>query len=185
MIAWAYKAQISCIFGQWAKAESIYKDMITLSETFYFSYAVMISSLYGGIASYSLYNENKSRKHLNVARRHRKFLHRAFIRGCPNAFAFLTLLNAEDISIKKSVASNTVIQAYDIAIATMATEKLPNFEALAKERAGYYAIQCGNRILAKLYFDQALELYNDTWGAVAKYDWLVETVEKKMSRLPP
>ena len=182
-VAWSYKAQLACLFGFWSLAESIYKDMLGLGESFHFCYGVMPCSLFGGIASYSLYTENGNRKHLNYARKNRKTLRKAKSRGCPNASAFLTLLDAEELAVRKSVAPGKVSDAYNVAIAAMDAEQLCHIEALANERAGFFQAKVGNRAEAEKHFERAMKLYKYEWGAIAKHDWLKEESVKVLAGL--
>jgi predicted ATPase len=184
MSAWMHKALLCCLFGDWAKAESVFQDMMRLSDGFYFGFGVIPCSLFGGLASFSLFKENRKRKHLRFAKKNQNTLRQAQMRGCPNAPVFLNLLIAEALSVKKSAKPQLVTAAYDFAIEAMASEKYPQFEALANERAGFYQIQCKNRIAADNYFKQALNLYKYEWGSFAKHDWLTEKVERAMSMLP-
>jgi predicted ATPase len=184
MTAWIYKAQLSYLFGEWAKAESVLQDMMQMCDAFYFTFGIIPTSLFGGLASFSLFRENGKRKHLRLAKKNQNTLKGVQRRGSPNAPVFLNLLNAEALSIKKSAKSHAVTTAYGIAIEAMAREKYPQFEALANERAGFYQIRCKNRVAAEMYFERALELYKYDWGSITKHDWLSEKVEQALSMLP-
>ena len=184
MIALTYKAQLSCFFGFWEKSVSIFQHMMKFCEGFYFGYGVMPCSFFGGIASYSLYKQSKKRKHLKFARKNQNTLQRAQNRGCPNALAFLTLLRAEALAVKHSIRISVVTAAYDFAIETMASEKLPHLEGLANERAAFYQVQCRNRSAAEQYFERALVIYMYDWGSIAKHDWLLEQMDAAFMMLP-
>jgi hypothetical protein len=177
MVALTYKANLSCFFGFWEKSVSITKHMMKYSDGFYLGYGVIPCSLFAGIASFSLYRKTKQRKHLTFARQNQATLQRAHNRGCPNALAFLTLLKAEALSVKHSVNYSVVNAAFDLAIETMASEKLPHTEALANERAAFYEVQRRNKFGAEKYFERALEIYKYDWGSIAKHDWLLEQME--------
>ena len=178
-----YKAQLACWFGFWSLSESVCKEMMSTGKSYGYTFAVMPSSLFGGIASYSLYKENGLRKHLKFARKNRKTLRAADSRGCPNASAFLMLLDAEDQSVQKRMVPDEVSAAFRQAIDKMAAEGFPHFEGLANERAAFFQVKLGNRADAENYFARAMELYKYEWGSIAKYDWLKEKSAKALVKL--
>ena len=90
---------------------------------------------------------------------------------------------AEDLSLKKSQTTADIVAAYDLAIETMASDKLPHAEALANERAAFYQVKCKNQYAAETYFERALQLYAYEWGATAKHDYLVEVMEKTLMKM--
>jgi Flp pilus assembly protein TadD len=94
----------------------------------------------------------------------------------------LSLLDAEDLSIRKSAKTQDVLAAYTRAIDVMALEGLPHTEALANERAGFFLVKAGNRSEAVHYFARALQLYKYEWGSYAKHDWLLEASEKALGK---
>ena len=183
MMTLNYKALLACSFGFWSMAESIYVDLISMGKTFYFSFAAMSNSLFGGIASYSCYEQNGKRKHLKLARKNRTRLVRAASRGCPNATAYLSFLEAEDLAVRKSSRPHDVSAAYKTAIGMLVSEGFPHTEAYARERAGFFHAKVGNREEAASCFRRALELYRDDWGAIARHDWLMEKSEVALRRM--
>ena len=52
-----YKAQLACWFRFWLLSKSICRDMMINGKLYGYTFAVMPSSLFGRIASYSLYKE--------------------------------------------------------------------------------------------------------------------------------
>jgi predicted ATPase len=183
LMALTYKAQLACLFGFWSLSESLYEDVVHgVGQSVHYSFGIMPHSLFGGIASYSLYAQNNKRKHLRLARRKRMIIARAVSRGCPNGFAFLSLLDAEDLSVRKSATTQYVMATYTRAIDAMASEGLPHTEALANERAGFFLAKAGNRAEAVQYFERALHLYEYEWGSYAKHDWLLETSAKALGK---
>jgi hypothetical protein len=183
LMALTYKAQLACWFGFWSLSESLYKEVVhAVGESVHYSFGIMPHSLFGGIASYSLYVQKNKRKHLRLARRKRMTIKRAVSRGCPNGIAFLSLLDAEDVSVRKFAKTQDVMAAYTRAIDAMASEGLPHTEALANERAGFFIAKTGNRSEAINYFERALHLYNHEWGSYAKHDWLLEASVKALGK---
>ena len=181
-LAGAFKIQLAFWFGYWSQCESIYKNMLGIGKTFHYSHGAMPCSLFVGISSYSLYQQNGNRKHLKSARKHRETLGRAESRGCTRASAFLTLLDAEELSVRKSMAPDTVAAAYNRAIQAMAAEGFPNLEGLANERAAFFKVKLGDREQARKYFERAMKLYKYEWGAIAKCNWLKEESAKALAR---
>jgi hypothetical protein len=182
LLALTYKAQLACLFGYWSISESFYEDIRGIGRSFHHSFGVIPHSLFGGLASYSLYGQIKERKHLKRARWNRANLQGAVSRGCPNGTAFLSLLDAEDLSVRKSAKIQDVVAAYKRAIDVMALEGLPHTEALANERAGFFLVKAGNRVDAAQYFERALRLYKYEWGSYAKHDWLLEASAKALGK---
>jgi hypothetical protein len=66
----------------------------------------------------------------------------------------------------------------------MAESNWPNWEGTANERAAFYLIRIGDIDLAEQYFDRALYLYLEEWGATTKYDWLLEVSENALAKKP-
>jgi predicted ATPase len=183
MMTLNYKAILACSFGFWSIAESLFIELMSMGKTFYFSYAAMSNSLFGGIASYSCYQESGKRKHLKLARKNRRRLASAVSRGCPNAQAYLSFLHAEDLAVRKSATSHAVTAAYNTAIESFITVGFPHTQAMALERAGFFQAKRGNRDEATLYFQKALDLLYNTWGSIARHDWLVEQSESALGRI--
>ena len=180
LLAWTYKAQLACLFGFWSISETLYKDMKGVGQSFHYSFGLMPHSFYAGLASYSLYAQNHKRTHLKFARLKRRTIERAVSRGCPNGTAFLSLLDAEDLSVRRHAKPQDIIAAYTRAIDAMALDRLPHMEGLANERAGFFQGRVGNRSEAVQYFDRALHLYKYEWGSYAKHDWLLEASVKAL-----
>jgi histidine kinase len=179
-----HKIQLTFYFGEWEKAIGICNDMMGLKQGFHFNFAALPCSFFAAMASYSMYRKNKKRKYRKAARQHQRILWQADSRKCPNSAIFSYFLKAEHLSIKKSASFHEVTSAYEFTIETIAAQNFPQFEALAFERAAFYQVKCKNRVAAQEYFDQALELYGNKWGAVAKHDFLAEVMEEELSRLP-
>ena len=94
----------------------------------------------------------------------------------------MTLLDAEELSVRKSMAPDTVAAAYNRAIQAMAAEGFPNLEGLANERAAFFKVKLGDREQARKYFERAMKLYKYEWGAIAKCNWLKEESAKALAR---
>jgi len=183
MVSWSRKAQLACLFGFWALAESVYRDMSTMGPAFHFSYAVVSGSFYAAIASYSRYMETGNHKHYKIAQGYKKKLERVAAIGSPNAIPFLPFLDAEELAVRKSLVPTVVSAAYTKAIDVMKSADLVHLEAYANERAGFYHARLENRSAAETHFNRAMELYRFEWGSIAKYEWLAEKSQKALSRL--
>ena len=93
--------------------------------------------------------------------------------GNPNVASFLLFLEAEELALKKSRNITTVVAAYTNAIDTMHSEGFIQREALANERLSEVLFLLGWHTLSKQYLDRSLQLYRDEYGAMAKYEWLL------------
>lgn len=183
MIAWSRKAQLACLFGCWALSESVYRDMSTMGPAFHMSYAVVPSSFFAAIASYSRYQETGNNKHLKVAQSYKKKLQFVVSKGNPNAIPYMAVLDAEELSTRKSSSHESIGVAYAKGIDAMATANVVHMEAFAHERAGFYYARHGSRSEAVDNFNRAMDLYLYEWGAIAKYEWLAEKSEKALGHL--
>ncbi|KAI2491578.1 hypothetical protein MHU86_22983 [Fragilaria crotonensis] len=177
MMALNFKAILACSFGFWSMAESIFIELISTGKTFFFSYAAPSNSLFAAISSYSCYQQSGKRKHLKLARKNRRRLASAVLLGCPDAPSYLSFLDAEDLAIRKSAKPGAIVDAYNTAIDKLASAGFPHTEAYAVERAGFFQAKLGKYDDASIYFQKALRLYYDTWGSIARHDWLVEQIE--------
>jgi tetratricopeptide (TPR) repeat protein len=183
MMALNYKAILACSFGFWSMAESIFTELTSMGKTFFFSYAAPSNSFFGGIASYSCYQQSGKRKHLKLARKNRARLASAASRGSPDAPSYLSFLDAEDLAVRKSATPGAVVAAYNAAIGKLVSAGFPHTEGYALERAGFFHAKIGNYDEAVLYFQKALHLYYNTWGAPARHDWLVEQSEIALGKM--
>jgi predicted ATPase len=183
MMALNYKAILACSFGFWSMAESIFIELMSTGKTFFFSYAASTTSLFGGIASYSCYQQNGKRKHLKLARKHRSLLASSASRGSPDAPSYLSFLDAEDLAVRKSATPGAVAAAYNAAIGKLATAGFLHTQAHALERAGFFHAKVGEYDDAAYYFQKALHMYYNTWGCIARHDWLVEQSERALARM--
>ena len=155
-----------------------------MADVFQYSYGVFSCYIFGGISSYSLYKENGNRKHLYFARKKQKEASASRIAGMPkNVSAYLKLLDAEELSVRKLTAPRIVSVAYDRAIDAMAAAGRPHMEALANKRAAYFQVKQGNRAEAQKYFERAVHLYKYEWGGNAKHDWLTEESTAALSTI--
>ncbi|KAI2513686.1 histidine kinase [Fragilaria crotonensis] len=183
MMTLNYKATLACYFGFWSMAESIFIEVMSMGKTFFFCNAAMSNAVFGGIASYSCYQQSGKRKHLRLARKNRTRLASAVSRGCVNAHLYLSFLDAEDLAIRKSAKPFAVVAAYNTAIEKFDSVGFPHMVAYAHERAGFFQAKLGNRNEAVVCFQKALDLYYNTWGSTARHDWLVEHSEHALGRI--
>ncbi|KAI2513703.1 serine threonine protein kinase [Fragilaria crotonensis] len=183
MMTLNYKAILACCFGFCLMAESILMELMSMGKTFFYSYGTPSSFLFGGIASYSCYQQNGKRKHLKLARMFRRRLASIVSRGCPNSPPYLLLLDAEDLAVRKSAKHGAVSAAYNTAIGKLNAMGFPHTEAYALERAGFFQARLGNYDDAAFYFQKALDLLWHTCGSIARHDWLVEQSERALGSI--
>jgi hypothetical protein len=164
-------------------SESIFIKLMSTGKSFFYSYGAPSHALFGGIASYSCYQQSGKRKHLKLARSNRRRLASAVSRGCLNAQVYLSFLDAEDLAVRQSSSPNAVSAAYNTAIEKFFSVGFPHMEAYALERAGFFQAKLGNYDDAVFYFQKALDLYYNTWGSIARHDWLVEHSERALGRI--
>lgn len=136
-VAWSRKAQLAYLFENWALSQSVYKDMFTMGPAFHFSYAIVPSSFFTAVASFSRYEQTGIRKHLKAAKSFKKKLEGVAAIGSPNAIPFLAFLDAEALAITSIALLGAVMASYDEAISVMATHNLVHMEGFANERAGF------------------------------------------------
>jgi predicted ATPase len=182
-----YKARLACVFGFWSLSESIYKDIKVdikgIGTQAYLTYGSISLYWSAAIASYSLYKENGKRKHLRIARKNRRNLQRAEAEGCPNASSFLTLIDAEELSLRKSVASYLVAGAYNRAFDAAAAAGLSHLKGCICERTAFYYVNLGLFDEADTNFTKAMEIYKYEMSAHAMHSWLKEASEEALSKL--
>jgi tetratricopeptide (TPR) repeat protein len=180
MMTLNYKAILACCFGFYSMAESIFIELTSMGKTFFYSYGTPSNSLFGGIASYHCYQQTGKRKHLKLARKNRSRLASIVSRGSPDAPSYMSLLDAEDLAVRKSAPSHAVVAAFETAIEKLVTAGIPHSEAYALERTGFFLANRGNYDDAVFYFQKALDLYFTTCGSIARHDWLVEQSERAL-----
>jgi len=183
-IAWQYKAQLAFWFGFWDLAVSVYKEMADLDTTVHLTVATVPISFFSAMASLAVFGETGKRKHLTVAKRNRNKVRRAAAIGSQPAAAYLTLLDAETLSMRKSASRASVMGAYCKAIEAASSQQLVHIEALANEREGFFYASRGSRPEAEACFARAVDLYENGWDAHAKTAWLLEKSRIVLLRLP-
>jgi GAF domain-containing protein len=57
----------------------------------------------------------------------------------------------------------------------MKAEKFVHLEALGNERLSTILFSLGRHDLSNCYLEEALRLYRDEWGAIAKCEWLLSS----------
>lgn len=181
VVAMMFEAQLSYFLGYDEAAELIYKDMDKIGDVFRYSYAVLPYLFFGAMTHYERYRNTDARKHLKAARKYKKELEKIASLGGPNASPFIALLCAEELAFTKATAAMLSV-AYNRAISVLAADRWVHMEALANERAGFVFAELGEGVDAETYFDRALHLYQNGWGAIAKYQYLREQKAVALSR---
>ena len=118
---------------------------------------------------------NRSRYRLRANKIVRTMKKRVY-NGQANHEPLLRILVAEQISLKQGDLV-TLIRTHDEAIACAARFSVPQYEALANEKAGN-SLASRDSVTADRYYSRAWELY-DKWGAQV----LVDQVERKRAQL--
>lgn len=132
-----------------------------------------LNLLYFGLTYVDMYRRfDRKRKFLSRARRSLKGLRRDGVEN-PNTKASFYLLNAElYVIMSKTATEDSVLEKYELAATAASEAGLPQFEALANERAAL-AISCLNFDLAVEHMARAKEVYFN-WGANAIVEYLDE-----------
>lgn len=177
---WIHKLMLNYDFGFYHEARRVINNLATTGNSTRFHFSFRLIHFYASLTYYALCRGGKSRKSLRLARKYKRSFQTPA--DCPNNPGPLALLTAEDLSVQKNSRKDKVLAAYDDAIAAMHNQKLFHFEGTANERAGYYALGVGAHQLAMEYFERAMKLYRDQWGAVAKYEWLKEQVARQQRK---
>ena len=182
-VAWFYKLQLACQFGYYSVIPSLLEALDTDGQAAKNHFNFYLWQFYGSMASFELFRRTGKRKHLSDARSYQKALQKASGGINPNIPPFLALLSAEELSLKKS-GSPFIATSFNQAIKAFADAGLVNIEALANERAGFvFARKLKIRQLAVRYFDRALDIHQNDWGSIAKYEWLQHVSSKCLGAL--
>jgi tetratricopeptide (TPR) repeat protein len=180
-VLYNWKMQLSYHFGFYRIANSLLDDINRTGKTFVTHFSIYFRYFLGASMNYEMYYTSGQRSVLRVARKYHKALKR--LEFSPNSTPLLAFLSAQDLAAKGKPA-RVVLCAYDRAIDAMAESNWPNWEGTANERAAFYLIRIGDIDLAEQYFDRALYLYLEEWGATTKYDWLLEVSENALAKKP-
>ncbi|KAI2505379.1 PhoQ sensor [Fragilaria crotonensis] len=175
---WFFKMQLAYQFGVYHVAERFLPDLDRTGDTAQANFSVPLWYYLAASIHYELYHRfpSEKRAHLKAARKYHKAVKR--LDFSPNSTPFLTLLAAEELSSRGKAKPEKVVAAYSRAIGAMAATGWANMEGLANERVGFYMVRVGDLDLASAYFDRAMHLYRYEWGALAKYEWLLEQSEQ-------
>mmetsp|Transcript_30000 Transcript_30000/g.49538 ORF Transcript_30000/g.49538 Transcript_30000/m.49538 type:complete len:1076 (-) Transcript_30000:55-3282(-) len=182
-ILWMHKLQLAYHFGFHSSVESLLQDLTCkLSNGLRYHFHYVVINFYGALSSYEQYRPTSQRKYIRKARAFKRELERLESRDCPNVAPLLTLLVAEELSLKRT--TKKMLEAvYNTAINAMSDAGLVQMQALANERAGFVISSYDDRFAAKTYFLRGMELYKYGWGAVAKHDWLQEKSERLLGNV--
>jgi predicted ATPase len=175
---WFFKMQLAYHFGVYHVAERYLPDLDRTGDTAQANFSVPLWYYLAASIHYELYHRfpSEKRSHLKAARKYHKAVKR--LSFSPNSTPFLTLLAAEEMSARGKAKPDEVVAAYDRAIGAMAATGWTNMKGLANERVGFYMVRVGDLDRASSYFDRAMYLYRHEWGALAKYEWLLEKSEQ-------
>jgi predicted ATPase len=176
---WFFKMQLAYHFGCYDQAEYLLKELDATGNTAQANFSVPLWYYLAASIHYERHRSDpkRQRAHLASARKyHRAVQNLSF---SPNSQPFLMLLTAEEMSSRAATKGlvqkdEAIVNAYNDAIGAMAEVAWPNMEGVANERVGFYLVRVGDVDLAQKYFDRAMYLYKYEWGAVAKYEWLLE-----------
>jgi hypothetical protein len=134
--------------------------------------------------NYGLFESVGQRKHLRVARKYKRLLQRMEDDRCPSGSPPLAFLVAVEASLSnKRTSESEVRAAYDRGIAALVESSNVNWEAPLNARAGFDFAKRGNLVQAELYFNRALNVYENDYGAIAKYNQLSRSSALVMKRL--
>jgi hypothetical protein len=182
-IVWTYKCILAASFGFWTDAESIFRDTIALNDTVHFTYGALTLYFFGSLSHYSLYLENRNKKHLRAARKYQRLISKFHKRGNKNVLIYLTLLKAEELSLKTNSKRESVMDRYREAIDVATLMGITHHKALTHERAGFFLARSGMYDEAKSSFDISMNIYLLEWGSIADYESLRERSERVLKPL--
>ena len=174
LTVWFFKMQLAYHFGVYHVAERFLSDLDRVGQSAQTYFSVSLWYYLAASINYELYHRlpYEKRAHMKAARKYHKALKR--IGFSPNSIPFLALLGAEAMSARGKAKPREVVAAYSRAFGAMEAANWANMEGLANEKVGFYLVRVGNVDLARTYFDRAMYLYRYEWGALAKYEWLLE-----------
>jgi histidine kinase len=180
---WMHKLQLAYHFGFYSSVESIIQNLnSTMSNGLRYHFHFVTMNFYGALSSFEQYRTSRQRKSLRQARAFKRELEKLEASNCPNSGPLLTLLIAEELSTKRT--TKALLEAtYNTSIKAMSDAGLVQMQALANERAGFIFSTFSDHFMAKTYFQRAMSLYRDAYGAVAKHDWLQETAERLLGAI--
>lgn len=172
VLSWSFKAMLCFHFGFYSEAVQIYQDIAAIGDAFRMAYGAKQYLFFASLTHYAMFAQTKRRKYLRKGRSLLRTLRRLRDNvGCIDASLYVDLLEAEDLSTRRSPSVEVIVAAYDHAILVMARQKRDHLEALANERAGF-ALASKLPIDSDTYFERAMCLYKYQWGAIGKYEWL-------------
>jgi len=171
-------------FGFYDDAESLHDDMSKVGKAFFNNFGSYDWQYFGALTHFQQYRTFGKRRNLKSARKWHRALERIQANGCPNVIAYVALLRAESLSIRKRASIESVLALYEHAIAVTTPERRLQVEANLNERAANFLVGRGMLLEAKPFFDRAIKLTGDDWGSPAMSDFLEEKCSKVMRRAP-
>jgi len=174
------KLIVAYTFGFYEKAEKmIEKTQINLVQRkmlLWFPF-----HLYSSLTFFALYEQTGDRSYLRKARKCRKRLQCQHSEKNVNATPYLRVAEAVELSLKPGISLLEVCLAFDEAIKIQSRKNLAYLEALASELAGFALSRMEDGVgnYSKMFLRQALDIYKNKLGAIAKYRWLKTKMSSK------
>lgn len=185
-IALSLKFALACYFRYFKEAIKLNEEAERTGKAVRLSYG-RLSLLYGlAFAHLELYRESGKRRHLTKARKSRKSLEKLASEGSPDAVTLLIFISAvEMMALKTKFGTTTreIMDATDSAISQLAKRGNYRLEGMLNEHAGFDFARSGHLAEARVYFDQALEVYQNKWCSSAKHQWLLEQSARYSTRM--
>jgi predicted ATPase len=167
MFAWTTQSLLACFAGDEELAVAMYQKLekVDLLPEYFPGGAIF------GLMCAFLARSTGNRKYARRALKITKEVDGLLKKGSVNYLHFLFILKAELAALRGKV--DAAANFYAAAIRAAAQTGFTNFEALAAERAGLFALERDSTetFWASTYLSRAVFLYAD-WGAVAKVDQL-------------
>jgi predicted ATPase len=173
-IVLTYKCILAASFGLWSEALSIFRETININDCVHYTFGALALYFFGSLSSYSLYGMNRKKKYLRIARKWRAAYVKGHRRGNKNTLSYMTLLDAEDLSVKKSTAYPKVIESYEKAIKAANLQGVSHQKALANERKALFLARLGKFEEAENHFNRSIQIYETEWGSPVTCEWLKE-----------
>ena len=172
IIALLLRAQLAGFFGFPSLAASILRDVESNRAAPRMTDSAIPWYWNTGYVHYDLFRTTGKRRHLRIARMYKKRLEKFEALGSSTASIYVAFLAAEEISVRTSTDDATLIATYNRGIEIAAEDCHFHVEGFLSERAGLACARRQRYIEAERYFQRAMYLYKNEWGAVAMHHQL-------------
>lgn len=171
------KMILAFIFGFYKDARKFGDEAQNAKHIMYEkSYQSLPFKFIRAMISYRLYESTGRRKHVRSARKCGKFLKRKKSVGNCNATPFISIIEIEEVYLKSKDVFK-VCEAYNKALEIVTKEGNAFLEVVAHELTGRILSSLGYACAGQTYLVRAKETCKDKWGAISKYQMLVDQMK--------